>query len=179
MEIQKLWWSYIFSKYSKFNLDLRNAAKNCGNVFRFWDNCIISGIVNFSLLRTGYLSSVANVLTRCPKNFHVNKRKFFDYNFPASEQLIWSKSYDAGFNIVWTLLPYCLSKGLLKRDFLDIYLTTFSESVISNMQNLWGLSSFSKYSKFNLNFKNTAKMDEKLFVFEIIPSKLVSLNFVY
>ena len=37
-------------------------------------------------------------------------------------------------------LPCCLSKGYLKRDFSDIYLTTHSEFVTSEIQNLWGSS---------------------------------------
>ena len=35
------------------------------------------------------------------------------------------------FNSVWAPLPYCFMKAPVKQDFLDIYLTTFSESVIS------------------------------------------------
>ena len=44
-------------------------------------------------------------------------------------------------------LPYCLTKHRLKRDFLDIYLTTFSESVISENEKLWGSSFFFKMFK--------------------------------
>ena len=62
-------------------------------------------------------------------------------------------------------LPYCLSKHPLKRDFLDIYLTTFLESVTSKIQNLWGSSFYSKCLKFNLDFKNAAKNWEKVFCF--------------
>ena len=39
-------------------------------------------------------------------------------------------------------LPYWLSKSPLKQDFLNIYLTTFSESINSEKQNLSGLSFF-------------------------------------
>ena len=48
---------------------------------------------------------------------------------------------------------------------LDIYVTNFSESVISEIQMLWGSSFFSKYLKFNLYFKNSAKNWEKVFCF--------------
>ena len=34
-------------------------------------------------------------------------------------------------NSVWARLPCCFSKCPLKRNFLDIYLTTYSESVIA------------------------------------------------
>ena len=87
-EIQKLWgWSFI-SKCSKLNLDFKNAAKKREKVFCFSDNCISIGIVKFSLLRTGYFSSVANVLTRGPKIWHVNKWDFLQHNFVASDQWI-------------------------------------------------------------------------------------------
>ena len=43
---------------------------------------------------------------------------------------------DADGNSVWARFPCCLAKGPLKQDFLDIYLTMFSESVISIIGNL-------------------------------------------
>ena len=87
--------------------------------------------------------------------------------------------YDADFKSACAQLPFCLLKGPLKQDFLDIYLTTFSESEISETQNLWGLSFVSKCSKFNLDFKNASENSEKFFVSEVIASKLVSLNCLY
>ena len=63
-----------------FNLDFERAAKNWEKVFCFWDNCIWIGIVKLSLLRTGYFSSVANVLTSSSKILHVNKRDIFQLN---------------------------------------------------------------------------------------------------
>ena len=68
----------FFSKCWKFNVNLKNAAKNWEKHFCFSDNCIWIGIVKLSLLRTGYFSAVANVLTCNPKIFHVNKRDFFN-----------------------------------------------------------------------------------------------------
>ena len=121
--------------------------------FCFWDNCISIGIVKLSLLRTGYFSSAANVLRSSPKIWHVNKRDFFELNFLASHQQLWAR------------LPYCFSKDPLKREFLDIYLATFSESVTSKIQNLWGSSFYSKCLKFNVDFKNAAKNWEKVFCF--------------
>ena len=88
-EIQKLWGSSFFSKYSKFDVNFKIATKNWEKVFFSWDKCIWIGILNFSLLRAEYSSSVANVLRYSQKIWHVNKRNFFDYNFLASEQLIW------------------------------------------------------------------------------------------
>ena len=124
------------------------------------------------------------MLARSPKIRHVNKRHFSDYNFPASEQWIWQRRYDADYNSFWARLTYSLSKGLLKQDFLDIYLTTFSESVISEIQKLWGSSFFSKYSKFNVDFKNAAKdWEKKIFFWEnstwICIVKLSVLRTIY
>ena len=56
-------------------------------------------------------------------------------------------------NSIMARLPCCLLMGLLKQDFLDIYLTTFSGSVILEIQNLWR-HLFSKGSRFNLHLKN-------------------------
>ena len=53
------------------------------------------------------------------------------------------------------------SKTVLFRHFL----TTFLESVISEIQNLWGLSSASKYLKYKVDFKNPAENWEKVFCF--------------
>ena len=104
----------FFSKCLKFKLDFKNAAKNWEKVFCFWDNCIWIGIVKLSLLRTGYFSSAANVLTSSPKILHVNKRDFFQLNFLGSDPWIWERCCDADFNSAWAPLPCCLSKGLLK-----------------------------------------------------------------
>ena len=64
------------SESSRFNLYFKNAAKNSEKVFYFIDNCIWIGIVKFSLLRKGYLSSASNVLTTSPYIWHVNNRDF-------------------------------------------------------------------------------------------------------
>ena len=62
LKIQNLWGSSFTLKYLKFNLHLKNAAKNWEKVFSFSDNSIWIGIVKFSLLKTGYFSWAANVL---------------------------------------------------------------------------------------------------------------------
>ena len=71
----------------------------------------------------------------------------------------------ADFNSVEARFPYCFSKRAMKQDFLDIYQATFSVSVISKIQSLWGSSFCSTYLKFNLDFKNAAKKYEKIFFF--------------
>ena len=51
---------------------------------------------------------------------------------------------------ITNLLSYSLTTAK------SLYLTTFSESVISEIQKQWGSSFISKLSKFNLDFKNAA-----------------------
>ena len=72
----------IYSRFKKCSKKLRKS-------FFFRDNTIWTGIVKFSLLRTGYFSSAANVLTSSSKMWHVNKRKVFQLNQFASDQWIW------------------------------------------------------------------------------------------
>ena len=115
-----------------------------------------------SLLRTGYLSSAANVLTSSLKIWHVTKRGLLEHNIAASDQWIWERCCDADFNNARARLPYCLSKHPLKGDLLDIYLTTFSESVTSKIQTIWGSSFFWKCLKFHLDFKDAAKNSGKV-----------------
>ena len=134
-KIQNLRGLSLFPKHLKFELNFKKSAQNREKEFSFWDNCIWIGIVKLSLLRTGYFSSAANVLTSSPKILHVNKRDVFQLNWLGSDQWIWYNSASAR-------LPCRLSKGPLNWDVLDIYLTTFSESVISEIQNLWGSSFF-------------------------------------
>ena len=135
-EIQNLWGSCFFSKYFKYNLYLKNAAKNWEKVFSCWYNCIWIGTVKFSLLRTGYFLSAANVWTSSPKIWHVNKIDFFQLNLHCNDQWIWWRCCDADFNSAWVRLPCCLWKGSLQQDFLEVYHTTFSESLTLEIQNL-------------------------------------------
>ena len=83
--MQNLWGSYFVSKYLKFNLNSKSAAKNPERVFGFWDNCIWIGIVKLPQLRTGYFSSASNVLTNSCKVGHVNKRPEFKLSWAGSD----------------------------------------------------------------------------------------------
>ena len=85
-KIKNVWGYSVFSKCLKFNLDLKNAAKNSEKYFCFWDNCLWIGIVKLSLLRTGYFSQAANVSTSSPNILHVNKTNFFQLNWLGSGQ---------------------------------------------------------------------------------------------
>ena len=131
--------------------------KNWEKVFGFWDNWMWIFIVKLSLLRTGYFSSTANVLRSSPKIWNVDKRDFFEHNSFANDQSIWLRSCDPDFYSDWARLPYCLWKHPLQRDFLDIYLTTFSESVTSKIQKLWGSSFYQRFkisARIEKNSKN-------------------------
>ena len=134
-------------------------------IFLFQVNCICIGIINLSLLRTGYFSWAPNKLTWSRKILHVNKRDFFQLNWLDSDQSKLSRCCDADFDSAWARIPCCLLKGPPKRDFLEIYLTRFSESLISEIQQLWGSSFFPKCSKFNLDIKNAPKKLKKVFFF--------------
>ena len=111
-EIKNLWGSFfckIFNNLASF----QKGAKIRENAFFFWDNCIWIGIVKLSLLRTGYFSSAANVLTSSSKTLHVNKREFFQLNWLDSHQWIWWRCSDADFKNAWNLFSGDFSKGLL------------------------------------------------------------------
>ena len=79
----------FFLKRSKLQLDFRKAAQKREKDFCFWDNIIWIAIVRFPLLRTGYFSSTANVLTSSSKILHVNIRDFFQLNSLDILPLIW------------------------------------------------------------------------------------------
>ena len=88
-EMQNLWGSFFFSKDLKFIVHFKCGAKNWEKVFCCWYNCIWIGIIKLSLLRRGYFSSTANVLTSRPNNWHVKNRDFFQLNWLGSDQWIW------------------------------------------------------------------------------------------
>ena len=114
-----------FWKCSKFDVDLKNAIKNSEKVFCFSDKCIWIVCIELSLLRREYLSSAVNVLTKSLETLHITTSDFFQVNYLQSDQWIWYSTCRWVWISVSARLPYCLSMGHLKRDFLDIYLTTF------------------------------------------------------
>ena len=164
-EVEKLWGSCFFSKCLKFKLDFKNAAKNSENLFCFSDRYIEIGIFKFFLIRIKYFSSAASVLTSSPKIWYLNKRDFFWLSWLVRDHRTTKTCSNTDFNSAWGRLPCWFSKRPLKLEFLDIYLTTFAESVISEIQELWGSSFLKKYSRFNSDFKNVARNWEKVFSF--------------
>ena len=87
-KITKAMRAFILSKCLKFHLDFKNEAKISVNIFSFWDNCIWIVIVKLSLLRRGYFSLAANVLTSSPKIWHVNNRDFLQLKWICSDQTV-------------------------------------------------------------------------------------------
>ena len=102
------------------------------------------------------------MLTSSPKISHVIKRDVSQLNLLGIDQWIWQSCCDADSNSAPARLPCCLPKGSLNQGFLDIYLTKFSESVISNSMRE---SFLSKCSKFHLEFGIAARNREKVFCF--------------
>ena len=163
----------------KFFIDSKNSVKNWGKVSCLWDNGIWIGIVKFSLATTGYFSSAANVLTSCPQIWHVNKRNVSQVNWLELDQWIWKRCCDADFNSALARLQCCFSNGSLKRGFLDIYQTTFWESLISKLENLWGHDLLQNIENLCYISEIQQKIHKKFFVSEIISSQLVLLNCLY
>ena len=69
--------------------------------------------------------------------------------------------------------------GHLKRDFLDIYLTTFLGSVISEIDKLWESSFFENIQNLMQIWKMHTKIPKKFFVFSTNASELFRLNCLY
>ena len=106
-----------FWKCSKFNVAFQNAATNCENIFCFCNNCIWINCLELSLLGSECLLSAVNVLRNSIMQF-----------FPTQLSSQWSINM---VKVVWFIFRQCfvpsqccLSKGPLKREFLDIYFTT-------------------------------------------------------
>ena len=78
----------FFFKMFKIKFRFQIFSKKCRKFFCFWDICVCIGIVKLSLLRAGYFSSDATVLTSCPKIFRFNKKDFFQLNWLSSDHWI-------------------------------------------------------------------------------------------
>ena len=166
------------SKYLQSNLDFKNTGKNLEYFFCFWNKCISIGIVKLSLLRTGYFSSGANALTSSTEIFHVNKR-LFPTQLPRQLSMNMTK-------VVWRRLQQCFctftmllvegSSETWRFRHLSDYV--FRDRRFRNRKSMRVIF-FSKYSKFNLDFKNSAKNSEKRFVSQKTAHELVSLNCLY
>ena len=102
-------------------------------MFSFIYKCIWLVCIHLSVLIREYLSEAVTVLRKGVKNFHVSKNDFyFSITFTVITQddkhpLIQIES------VFLPLLPCRLSRGPLKRELLDIYLST--SFVVGNFEN--------------------------------------------
>ena len=108
----------IESKFIKCN------KKNGEDFFRFWEKGIWKCCNKLRLLRREYFSLAVSGLINSPKIFCIIKRDFFELICLHRNQKIWQRCCHLDFNSVSVSLPYYVSKGPLRRDFFDTYLST-------------------------------------------------------
>ena len=77
----------LFSKCSKFNVDLKNLEKQIEKVFSL-DTCIWICCVKLSQLRREHLPSAVNELTNSPEILYITKKDFFLLKFFRIDQQI-------------------------------------------------------------------------------------------
>ena len=88
-EITKSMSIIIFVKMFKISSGFQKCRKIMTKDFVFLRKLNLHCIVKLSRLRTGYISSAANVITSSPNIWHVNKRDIFKLNWLDSDQWIW------------------------------------------------------------------------------------------
>ena len=147
----------FFENFQNSNYISKMPKKSWENVFPFRDKCISIGYLKLFLLRREYFWSTVNVLKSSHEILPIIKRDFFKLNCLHIDQQMWYKWCNSDFSTSWSALPCWLSKGPLKCNFFDIYLTTFFG--IRNFGNTSAMRVVfcSKCSKFYLNFKNAEK----------------------
>ena len=116
---------HLFWKMFKIWCRFQKWSRKVRNIFSFLGNFIWIGYVKFSLLPREYLSLAVNVLTQSHKISGINKRNFFQLFVSHSNGKKRWKLHQADFSSVWDPLACWLLNSVLKRGFLDIYLTTF------------------------------------------------------
>ena len=121
------------------NLNLQNAKKKKKkkNILCFLDNCILKSCSKVSLLRREYLLLEVNGLTNGPRILNITQREFLNVNCFHRDQWIWQRRCRLDFHSVSVGLPCYLRNGLLKQEFLDIYLATFFG--VRKFKNAWSI----------------------------------------
>ena len=67
----------FFSKCLQFDADFKSGEKNRQYVVKFLDNCISFSSAKFQILKSEYLSSAVNIITKSQKTSNItNKRGF-------------------------------------------------------------------------------------------------------
>ena len=149
-------------------------------MFCLWENCISIGCIKLSLLRREDLSMALNMLTNRIKILHIINRDFLQVNCFPIYQKIWYRCCRSAFKSVGIRLPCCFLKANLKRDFLDIDLTTFLEGRNLRNKSAMRVIPFFKMFKVSARFQKWRKKLRKIFfVFAIIGCELVTLNCIY
>ena len=91
-------------------------------MFCFWDKCIWIVCIHLSLLLREYFSLAVNLLRKFLKNFHECKSDFYN---SITFTMITQDDKGAHIKIESVFRTVYLSRRSLKREFLDIYLSTF------------------------------------------------------
>ena len=176
-KIHQLWRSYIFWKCSKLNQIYKTETKKWENIFRFLYYCSWKSSYNIFLLRREYLLSAVSRLTNSPKIFHITER-VFKPELPSKGSINMVKVPSFRFQQCLARLLCYLSKGPLKPDFLDIYLTT-PFGFRSKIRQLWGSCSFWKCLILKLNWEDEKRNQKVFFVSEVIASLSLAINPLY
>ena len=124
------------SKCSTVNLHSKNSIKKQQNVFGFLDSCIWIGNGKFSLLWREYSSPAVNMLTSNLEISDLSKNNFFKFNLVRNDENVRRKCFSADFSRFWDSLTRWLP-GFQKQGLLCVSISTLSESVISEILELW------------------------------------------
>ena len=142
--------------------------KKLENIFCFWDDYTPKGCYKMFLLRTEYLLSAMNGLRNSSKIW-ISLRETFSTWIAFT-----------GINKYGIPLPFYLLKGLLKRDFLDIYLTTSCGVRKFKNTSAMRIILLLKIIKVKSKFTKCKNKIQKLFsIFEIIASENVTIKGLY
>ena len=156
----------FYENFQNFIYISKIPKKGWENVFPFRDNYISISYVKLCLLRRQYFWSAVNLLKNSLEILPIIKRDFLEINRIQSHQWILQMWCHSEFSTVWYHLPCWLSKGPLKRDFLDIYLTMFFG--IHNFQNtsamrfIFLLKVFKIFARFQKRRKKLRKLASQL-----------------
>ena len=131
-------------------------------MFGFCDNCIIKCDYKLSLIRREYLLSELKRSTNIAKMLPITKRDFLIFYCTHRDQWMWQRWWIWALKSVSSHLACCLLKGRLKRDFLDIYPSTFFGD--RKLKNTCAMSVkfFWRCLKFNINLENAKKIQKVL-----------------
>ena len=138
---------------------------------------MLKSLNKLPLLRREYLWSAVNESKNSPKILHITQRDFFNRNYLKRDQEIWLRGCCSAWNSASARLPCHLWKGALKRDFLDIYLTTYFGVPKFKNTSAMIVISFLKMFQIVFKFRKCKKKIEKIFfVSEKNASENVAIN---